>query len=87
MITQNTNSVHTDLIKRSIYSHCSIHATGNMFTRRPDLFGAVHCLVPLLDMRSYNKLLGEEKENISIFLSFFVSYYFCKPFVNNGRIF
>jgi prolyl oligopeptidase len=31
---------------------------GNMLTRRPDLFGAVVCAVPLLDMRRYHKLLA-----------------------------
>jgi len=31
---------------------------GNMLTRRPDLFGAVVCQVPLLDMRRYHKLLA-----------------------------
>ncbi len=31
---------------------------GNMMTRRPDLFGGVCCAVPLLDMKSYNKLLA-----------------------------
>jgi prolyl oligopeptidase len=31
---------------------------GNMITRRPDLFGAVVCAVPLLDMKKYNKLLA-----------------------------
>ena len=31
---------------------------GVMITRRPDLFGAVICKVPLLDMRRYNKLLA-----------------------------
>jgi prolyl oligopeptidase len=31
---------------------------GNMYTRRPDLFAAVHCLVPLLDMKTYHTLLG-----------------------------
>ena len=31
---------------------------GNMITRRPDLFGAVCCAVPLLDMKRYNKLLA-----------------------------
>jgi prolyl oligopeptidase len=31
---------------------------GNMMVQRPDLFGACHCLVPLLDMRCYNKLLA-----------------------------
>ena len=29
-----------------------------MLTERPDLFGAVHCGSPLLDMRRYNKLLA-----------------------------
>ncbi|MBI2944612.1 MAG: S9 family peptidase [Candidatus Wallbacteria bacterium] len=31
---------------------------GNMLTRRPDLFGAVVCQVPLLDMRRYHRLLA-----------------------------
>lgn len=31
---------------------------GNMFTMRPDLFKAVCCDVPLLDMRAYHKLLA-----------------------------
>jgi prolyl oligopeptidase len=31
---------------------------GVMVTQRPDLFGAVHCGSPLLDMRRYNKLLA-----------------------------
>ena len=31
---------------------------GVMFTERPDLFGAVVCQVPLLDMRRYHKLLA-----------------------------
>ena len=31
---------------------------GNMLTRRPDLFGAVVCQVPLLDMRRYHTLLA-----------------------------
>ena len=31
---------------------------GVMLTQRPDLFGAVVCQVPLLDMRRYNKLLA-----------------------------
>lgn len=32
--------------------------TGNMLTRYPDLFGAVVCQVPLLDMRRYSRLLA-----------------------------
>jgi prolyl oligopeptidase len=31
---------------------------GVMLTERPDLFGAIHCGSPLLDMRRYNKLLA-----------------------------
>ena len=31
---------------------------GNMITMRPDLFGAVVCQVPLLDMQRYHKLLA-----------------------------
>jgi len=31
---------------------------GNMLTMRPDLWGAVVCKVPLLDMKRYNKLLA-----------------------------
>ena len=31
---------------------------GNMITRRPDLFGAVCCAVPLLDMHRYHTLLA-----------------------------
>lgn len=31
---------------------------GNMLTMRPDLFGAVVCQAPLLDMRRYHKLLA-----------------------------
>jgi prolyl oligopeptidase len=31
---------------------------GNMLTRRPDLFGAIVCQVPLLDMKRYHKLLA-----------------------------
>jgi prolyl oligopeptidase len=31
---------------------------GNMYAMRPDLFGAVVCQVPLLDMRRFNKLLA-----------------------------
>jgi prolyl oligopeptidase len=31
---------------------------GNMYARRPELFGAVVCQVPLLDMRRFNQLLA-----------------------------
>jgi prolyl oligopeptidase len=31
---------------------------GNMLVRSPELFGAIVCQVPLLDMKRYNKLLA-----------------------------
>jgi prolyl oligopeptidase len=60
-------AVAEDLVKRGITSppHLGIMGGSNggllmgvMFTQRPDLFGAVVCLVPLLDMKRYNKLLA-----------------------------
>ena len=60
-------AVAEDLIARKITSpkHLGIQGGSNggllmgvMLTERPDLFGAVVCQVPLLDMRRYNKLLA-----------------------------
>jgi prolyl oligopeptidase len=60
-------SVAEDLIHRGVTSpkHLGIEGRSNggllmgvMLTERPDLFGAVHCGSPLLDMRRYNKLLA-----------------------------
>jgi prolyl oligopeptidase len=60
-------SVAEDLIRRAITSpkHLGIQGGSNggllmgvMLTERPDLFGAVVCQVPLLDMQRYNKLLA-----------------------------
>lgn len=60
-------SVAEDLIARKLTSpeHLGIQGGSNggllmgvMFTQRPDLFKAVVCQVPLLDMRRYNKLLA-----------------------------
>ena len=60
-------AVAEDLIDRKITTpeHLGIHGRSNggllmgvMFTQRPDLFGAVVCGVPLLDMRRYDKLLA-----------------------------
>jgi len=31
---------------------------GNMYTMRPDLWGAIHCAVPLLDMQRFHTLLA-----------------------------
>ncbi len=60
-------AVAEDLIARKVTSpgHLGIEGGSNggllmgvMLTERPDLFGAVVCQVPLLDMRRYNKLLA-----------------------------
>jgi len=60
-------AVAEDLIKRKITSadHLGIMGgsqggllVGGTFTQRPELFKAVVCLVPLLDMKRYNKLLA-----------------------------
>jgi len=60
-------AVAEDLIKRKITSpeHLGIEGRSNggllvgaTMTRRPDLYGAVVCGVPLLDMKRYNKLLA-----------------------------
>jgi prolyl oligopeptidase len=60
-------AVALDLIKRGITSpqHLGIEGGSNggllvgaTFTQRPELFNAVVCSVPLLDMRRYHKLLA-----------------------------
>ena len=60
-------AVAEDLSRRKITSprHLGIMGGSNggllmgaMFTQRPDLFNAVVCMVPLLDMQRYNKLLA-----------------------------
>jgi len=60
-------AVAKDLIRRKVTSpqHLGIMGGSNggllvgvMMTQRPDLFNAVVCQVPLLDMRRYNKLLA-----------------------------
>ncbi len=60
-------SVSEDLIERKITSqkHLGIMGGSNggllvgvAFTQRPDLYNAVVCSVPLLDMKRYNKLLA-----------------------------
>jgi prolyl oligopeptidase len=61
------HSVAEDLISRNITSgeHLGIMGGSNggllvgvAFTQRPELYEAVVCLVPLLDMKRYNKLLA-----------------------------
>ena len=60
-------AVAEDLVARKVTStpHLGIKGgsnggllMGNMLTMRPDLFGAVVCQVPLLDMQRYHKLLA-----------------------------
>jgi prolyl oligopeptidase len=60
-------AVAEDLIRRKVTAteHLGIMGgsnggllMGNMLTMRPDLFGAIVCQVPLLDMRRYHKLLA-----------------------------
>lgn len=60
-------AVAEDLIRRKVTSpeHLGIMGgsnggllMGNMLTLRPDLFGAIDCAVPLLDMSRYHKLLA-----------------------------
>jgi prolyl oligopeptidase len=60
-------AVAEDLIRREVTSPPRLAATGrsnggllvgNMLTRRPDLFGAIVCGSPLLDMKRYSHLLA-----------------------------
>ena len=66
-IYNDFHSVAEDLIVRKITSskHLGIRGGSNggllvgvAFTQRPDLYNAVVCQVPLLDMKRYNKLLA-----------------------------
>ena len=60
-------AVATDLVRRGVTRPGRIAAEGgsnggilitNMFVRYPDLFGALFCTIPLVDMRRYTKLLA-----------------------------
>lgn len=64
---EDFEAVAEDLIKRNITSakHLGIRGGSNggllmgaAFTRRPELYKAVVCQVPLLDMQRFNKLLA-----------------------------
>ena len=64
---EDFEAIAEDLIAKKITSskHLGIQGGSNggllvgaTFTRRPELYGAVVCQVPLLDMRRYNKLLA-----------------------------
>lgn len=60
-------AVAKDLIERKVCDSSTLACrggsnggllTGNMLVQAPDLFGAIHIAVPLLDMKRYNKLLA-----------------------------
>jgi prolyl oligopeptidase len=60
-------AVAEDLVARKVTTKSHLAAmggsnggllVGNMLTMRPDLFGAIVCQVPLLDMRRYHQLLA-----------------------------
>lgn len=64
---EDFEAVAKDLIQRKITSPKHLAAQGgsnggllmgNMITRSPELFGAIVCQVPLLDMKRFNKLLA-----------------------------
>jgi prolyl oligopeptidase len=64
---EDFQAVAEDLIRRKVTAaaHLGIQGgsnggllVGNMLTRTPELFGAVVCQVPLLDMRRYHTLLA-----------------------------
>ncbi|WP_394204379.1 prolyl oligopeptidase family protein [Shewanella waksmanii] len=64
---EDFEAIAEDLINKNITSsqHLGIQGGSNggllmgaAFTRRPELYGAVVCQVPLLDMKRYNKLLA-----------------------------
>ena len=64
---EDFEAIAEDLIARNITSskHLGIHGGSNggllvgaAFTRRPELYNAVVCQVPLLDMKRFNKLLA-----------------------------
>jgi prolyl oligopeptidase len=64
---EDFSSVAKDLIKRGVTSTPKLGIkggsnggllVGNMFTKYPELWGAIVCQVPLLDMKRYTKLLA-----------------------------
>jgi prolyl oligopeptidase len=60
-------AIAQDLVRRGVTAEKQLAAyggsnggllVGNMLTRYPELFGAIWCTVPLLDMRRYTRLLA-----------------------------
>lgn len=103
---EDFEAVAEDLISRKITSskHLGIEGrsnggllVGNAFTRRPELYQAVVCQVPLLDMRRYNKLLAGaswmgEYGNPDLpqewsFIQDFSPYHKLKPSVDYPKVF
>eukprot|EP00512_Aurantiochytrium_limacinum_P013841 CAMPEP_0171575800 /NCGR_PEP_ID=MMETSP0961-20121227/6211_1 /TAXON_ID=87120 /ORGANISM="Aurantiochytrium limacinum, Strain ATCCMYA-1381" /LENGTH=728 /DNA_ID=CAMNT_0012131461 /DNA_START=112 /DNA_END=2298 /DNA_ORIENTATION=- len=64
---EDFEAIAQDLVRRKVTTAAKLGIMGgsnggllmgNMLTRSPELFGAVVCMVPLLDMKRYTKLLA-----------------------------
>ena len=64
---EDFEAIARDLVRRGVTTHKQLGCcggsnggllTGNMLTRSPELWGAVIIMVPLLDMKRFNKLLA-----------------------------
>ncbi|WLP92283.1 prolyl oligopeptidase family serine peptidase [Gordonia sp. NB41Y] len=67
LVYEDFSSVAKDLVARGVTTHAQLGAQGGsnggllmgvMLTRYPELFGALVCQVPLIDMRRYHLLLA-----------------------------
>lgn len=67
LVYEDFSSVAKDLVRRGVTTHAQLGAQGGsnggllmgvMLTRYPELFGALVCQVPLIDMRRYHLLLA-----------------------------
>ena len=90
---EDFEAVAKDLVKRGVTTPKKLGCqggsnggllTGNMLVRSPELFGAIVCQVPLLDMRRFHKLLagaswmgeyGDPEEEWDAFLSQYSPYH------------
>lgn len=98
-------AVAEDLVRRNVTSprHLGIIGgsnggllMGNMLVQRPDLFGAIVCQVPLLDMSRYHKLLAgaswmeefgdPDKPEEWAFLKLYSPYHLVRPEVRYPRV-
>ncbi|HEU5084711.1 MAG TPA: prolyl oligopeptidase family serine peptidase [Acidimicrobiales bacterium] len=66
-VYEDFEAVARDLVERGVTTHDQLGCTGgsnggllvgNMYVRSPELWGAIVCQVPLLDMRRYHLLLA-----------------------------